>query len=53
MSEEALLNSHFETGEEMRRRNMAGAEMDNRSWPRRRRQRGRQEDLAGHLQRRQ
>ena len=27
MSEEALLNSHFETGEEMRRRNMAGAEI--------------------------
>ena len=26
MSEEALLNSHFETGEEMRWRNMAGAE---------------------------
>ena len=27
MSEEALLNSHFETGEEMRRRNMAGGEI--------------------------
>ena len=27
MSEEALLNSHFETGEEMRRRKMAGAEI--------------------------
>ena len=27
MSEEVLLNSHFETGEEMRRRNMAGAEI--------------------------
>ena len=27
MSEEALLNSHFETGEEMRRRDMAGAEI--------------------------
>ena len=27
MSEEALLNSHFETGEEMRQRNMTGAEI--------------------------
>ena len=27
MSEEALLKSHFKTGEEMRRRNMAGGEI--------------------------